>query len=104
MSKFAIVQIAGKQYKVSVGDVIEVDRLDIPETEKLTISEVLLVGDDKNVTVGTPLVAKASVTFEEVNHFKDDKIRVFKYKSKSRYRKTRGHRSALTQLKVAQIA
>jgi large subunit ribosomal protein L21 len=104
MSKFAIVQIAGKQYKVSEGDVLTVDRLDTPESEKLVVTDVLLVGDDKKVSVGIPLVEKSKVTFEVVSHPRDEKIRVFKYKSKSRYRKTHGHRSALTQLKVAQIA
>lgn len=104
MSKSAVVQIAGKQLVVHEGDTITIDRQAAEPAEKITISDVLLVADGDKVTVGTPVVAKATVVCQVVDHSKGEKIRVATYKAKSRYRKVRGHRQALTTLKVLSIA
>lgn len=100
---YAIIQLQGKQYKVSAADKLIIDRLETEEGETLTVSDVLLVADDKAVQVGTPTVAGASVTLKIEKHLKGDKIRVFKYKSKSRYRKTHGHRQYQTEVTVTAI-
>lgn len=100
---YAIIQIAGKQYKVSPKDEIIVDRQDVKEGEKVTTSDVLLVGDGDKVTVGTPLVDKASVVYSVKNHQRGEKIRVATYKSKSRYRRVKGHRQEQSVLTIEEI-
>lgn len=103
MSKYAVIQISGKQHKVMVGETIEIDSQDLEAGTSFTITDVLLIGDGDKITVGAPLVAKAKVVCNVVDHHKGDKIRVAKYKAKSRYRKVRGHRQALTSLEVTSI-
>ena len=101
---YAIIQIKGKQFKVSEGDTITTDRIaELTEGETITISDVLLIADEKTSTVGTPTVAGAEVKLEVLEHAKGEKILVFKFKSKSRYRKTNGHRQLQTYLKVVSI-
>lgn len=101
---YAVIQIAGKQFKVSEGDVITTDRITDKEVgEKIKVNDVLLVADEKSSTVGNPTVAGAEVTLEVVEHNKGKKIRVLKYKSKSKYRKTIGHRQHQSALKVVKI-
>lgn len=102
--KYAVIQVAGHQYKVTEGEVITVDRLESPENKPLVISDVLLVSDGSKIQVGAPLLEKAKVTCEVVSHQKDDKIRVATFKAKSRYRKVRGHRQAISVLRVTSIA
>ena len=102
-TSYAVIQLQGKQHKVSEGDQLVVDRLPDEVGKKLTITDVLFVSTGKKISIGTPLVAKTSVTLEVVDHKKGDKIRVSTYKSKSRYRRTYGHRQHLTELKVTKI-
>lgn len=101
--KYAVIQLQGKQYQVSVGETLTVDRLDVEVGQTLDIKDVLLMVDGENVTVGQPLVKDASVQLKVLEHGRGDKIRVFKYKSKSRYRRTLGHRQNLTNLEVIAI-
>lgn len=101
---YAIVQIQGKQYKVSSGDTITVDHMAQAVDSTITISDVLFVKTDKKTHVGTPMVPKAAVTAKVVAHEKGEKIRVATYKSKSRYRRVKGHRSLLSQLQITDIA
>jgi large subunit ribosomal protein L21 len=101
---YAVIQIVGKQFKVSEGDTITTDRIaDKAVGDKIKVSDVLLLADEKSSTVGTPTVPGAEVTLEVVEHAKGDKIRVFKYKAKSKYRKTQGHRQLQSYLKVVKI-
>lgn len=100
---YAIIQLQGKQYKVAAADKLIIDRLDTEEGQDLVISDVLLIADDTTTKVGTPTVAGASVTLKVERHLKGEKIRVFKYKSKSRYRKTHGHRQHQTEVTVTAI-
>ena len=100
---FAIVQTGGKQYRVSVGQIIEVDRLPVPVGDTVEIDRVLLVADDEKIKVGNPVVEGAKVIAEVVRESKGPKIRVFKYKPKTRYRKTIGHRQLLTLLAIKRI-
>jgi large subunit ribosomal protein L21 len=102
--KYAIIQIQGKQYLIHEGDSLDVDRLETEGKDSLVISDVLLTKNGEEVKVGQPLVAGASVTLKVIKELKGEKIRVFKYKSKSRYRKTRGHRQALTRVSVESIS
>lgn len=101
--KYAVIQTGGKQYKVSEGDTIAVERLTVKPEEKMVFDDVLLSVVEGNVQVGTPYVAGMSVTAEVLANMRGEKIRVSKFKAKARYRRTTGHRQELTQLKITQI-
>jgi large subunit ribosomal protein L21 len=100
---YAIIQLQGKQHRVSVGDQLTVDRLENDDNTKLIVTDVLLTNVDDKVTVGAPFVKNASVELQVIEKTKGEKIRVYKYKSKSRYRKTRGHRQAQTVVTVTAL-
>lgn len=104
MSKYAIIQLQGKQYRVEEGDEFVVDRLTAEVGSKLDVTDVLLVVDGEQRQIGQPIVPKAKVSLELVAHGRGEKIRVAKYKSKSRYRKVIGHRQNQSTVKVLQIA
>ena len=99
--KYAVIAISGTQYKVEENQTITVDKFD--PTIKST-DQVLLVVDDDKVKVGNPTVKGASVNFEVVRDFQGEKLRVSTFKAKSRYRKTRGFRAQLTDLKITKIS
>ncbi len=100
---YAIVKIGGKQYKVSVGDVVEVNRLAAEKDKKVKFDEVLLVSSDGKVKVGAPTVKGAKVTATVLENKKGEKIRISKFKSKVRYRRTSGFRPLLSLLKIDKI-
>jgi large subunit ribosomal protein L21 len=102
--KYAVIQLSGKQYKVAEGDQLTVNSLDAKEGEELKISDVLLTADGDKLQIGTPLVNKAVVTLKVMTHGKGDKIRVAKFRSKSRYRRVHGHRQHETVVQVTKIA
>ena len=101
---FAVVKTGGKQYKVASGDVIKVEKLDAEAGATVEIDQVLMVGDDANLTVGAPLVAGAYVAFEVLDQRKGPKITIFKKKRRKNHRRTRGHRQNLTVLRVTGIS
>lgn len=103
MNKYAIIQLAGKQFKVSEGETIIVEK-ELTEDKTLKVTDVLMVSDGKDVTVGTPTVEGASVSLEITDKGKGPKISVRTYRSKSRYRRHLGHRQPQTALKVVKIA
>lgn len=100
---FAVIKTGGKQYRVQVGDILNVEKLDLGEGKKVTFDDVLLIEDDKNVLIGTPVVAKAQVVGEVVENLKDKKVLVFKKKRRKQYRKMTGHRQMLTRVKIEKI-
>lgn len=100
---YAIIQIAGKQYKVTPKDTLVIDRQEQAVGETVTVTDVLARGEGEAIKIGTPLVAGAKVVLKVVEHDRAEKINVFKYKSKSRYRKSRGHRQHQTTLTVESI-
>lgn len=102
MSNWAIIRTGGKQYKVEEGETLAVEKLEGDNDAKITFDQVLALGGDK-VSVGTPLVDKAKVTAKIVETFKGDKIRVVKFKSKSKYTRTTGHRHQKTKVLIEKI-
>lgn len=100
---FAVVTIGGHQFKVSEGDEIYVNRLAKNEGDKVTFDEVLLVEKDGNTTVGSPVIASASVAATILEHTKADKVIVFKKKRRKGYRKKNGHRQYISKIKVDAI-
>ena len=101
--KYAVVRIQGKQHLVTAGQKLIVDRLPGKETDKVEFKEVLLTIDGDKVAVGQPLVKGAAVTAVITAQSRGEKIRVSKFKSKSRYRRVKGHRQFQTELKVVKI-
>jgi large subunit ribosomal protein L21 len=101
---YAIVRTGGKQYRVREGDRIAVERLDAAQGDEVTLEEVLLVGEEGSTTVGAPLVAGASVSARVDEQFRDRKVRIFKYKNKTRQRTHRGHRQQRTRLLITGIS
>lgn len=102
MQKYAVIQLAGKQFKVSEGDTIIVEK-HLQEDKNITVSDVLLVNDTDTIKIGTPTVESAKVDFEILTKDRGPKIHVRTYKSKSRYRRHLGHRQDQTVLKVTKI-
>ncbi len=101
---YAVVETGGKQYKVAPGDTLAVERLPAEAGATIELDRVLLVAGDEGVEVGRPLVAGARVVAEVVEQTKGDKIIVFRYKRKVRYRRKTGHRQRLTRLRIKEIA
>ena len=99
---YAIIETGGKQYKVSVGDTIQVEKLERAVGDKITFKP-LLVADGDKITAGAPYVENVSVTAEVTEHGKGDKIVVFTYKAKKNERKKQGHRQPFTAIKIVEI-
>jgi large subunit ribosomal protein L21 len=100
---FAVVEIAGKQFKVSPNETISVPSLNEKPGTKVKFDRVLLLGGDQTITVGHPLVAGASVQAEVVGDGREDKVIVFKKKKRKGYRLKRGHRQGYTDIKITAI-
>lgn len=106
MSTIAIIKTGGKQYKVKEGDTLKVEKLPTEEGKKVTFDQVLLVADSKTgeAKVGTPVVKGAKVEAIVVEQGRDKKVKVVKYKNKTRYNVVRGHRQHFTKVKVEKVA
>ncbi|EHI48273.1 ribosomal protein L21 [SAR116 cluster alpha proteobacterium HIMB100] len=100
---YAVVKTGGKQYRVAKDDTILVEKLDAEEGQKVTLSDVMLLGEGDNVTVGTPVVANASVEAQVVSQTRGPKIIIFRRKRRKNHRRTQGHRQDLTLLKITDI-
>lgn len=101
MVKQAVVKTGGKQYLVKENDTIVVDKVAAKAKEKISL-ETLLIFDDKGIELGKPALAK-KVEAEVLDHVKGDKIRVARFRAKSRYRRVKGFRSSLTKIKIIKI-
>ena len=97
---YLIIKLQGKQFKVTPGDTIIVDRMDGKVGDNITISDVLLSVNDDKVQVGTPTLTDVPVTAKIVEHLRGEKIRVATFKAKSRFRKVKGHRQDQTKLEI----
>ncbi|HOQ09337.1 MAG TPA: 50S ribosomal protein L21 [Syntrophomonadaceae bacterium] len=100
---YAIIQTGGKQYKVTEGSVLKVEKLNAQPGDRLTLDQVLMISDGDNVKVGNPVVPNAQVTAVVLEQGKEKKIVVFKYKRRKNYRRKQGHRQPYTKIKVEKI-
>ena len=103
----AVIKTGGKQYLVSSGDKIKVEKLEAEEGKEITLDEVLLCdkkGDGKSIEIGAPLVKNAEVKARVVKHGKGKKLIIFKYKPKKRYKRKVGHRQIFTEIKILSIS
>ncbi len=101
---YAIVEIAGQQFKVEKGQEIFVHSLDGKKGDKQEFDQVLLIDDKGKVKVGTPTVDKAKVSAKLIEHVQDDKVIVFKKKRRKGYQKSNGHRQQFTKIKIEGIS
>ena len=100
---FAVIKTGGKQYQVSEGDVVRVDKLEANVGDQVSLDQVLMVGEGAKVKIGAPTVKGSSVTGMVTRQFRDRKIIVFKFKRRKKYRNKNGHRQSLTELKITKI-
>ncbi len=100
---YAIIKTGGKQYSVSAGDVIDVDKLPVEEGASVELTDVLLLSQGETVTVGTPGIEGARVMGTVEQHGRGKKIVVFRFKSKTRQGKKTGHRQDFTRLRITDI-
>lgn len=100
---FAVVKTGGKQYRVRVGDQIDVERLPYAVGDQVTLNDVLMIEKDDQVLIGKPTVAGAAVVAKVIGEGKGEKVIHFDYRNKHRRRRTHGHRQLLTRLEIAEI-
>ena len=100
---YAIIATGCKQYKVAEGDVIRVEKLGVDAGQSVTFDQVLVVSNDAELKIGTPVVDGASVTATVVKEGKAKKVIVYKYKPKTGYHKKNGHRQLFTEVKIEKI-
>ena len=100
---YAIIQTGGKQYKVAKDDIVDVEKLDVEVGGKVEFKVIALSDKDKLV-VDADTLAKAKVTAEVVDQFKDEKVVIFKFKKRKGYKRLRGHRQNLTRVRITKIA
>lgn len=100
---FAVVKTGGKQYRVSLGDKIEVERLPYAVGEQVILNDVLMIEKDDQVLIGQPTVAGAAVIAKVIDEGQGEKVIHFDYRNKHRRRRTHGHRQLFTRLEIAEI-
>ena len=94
---------SGTQLRVKQGDILDVDRVKAEPGSSIVYEDVLLVEDGEEVSVGTPSVENASVSAEVLAHYRGKKVKVFKMRRRKKYRRTRGHRSELSKIRITGI-
>ncbi|MFK0573791.1 50S ribosomal protein L21 [Endozoicomonas sp.] len=101
---YAVIKTGGKQYRVTEGEFLKVEKLDTAAGESLDIIDVLLIANGEELTVGAPVIEGAKVTAEVVSHGRGPKIKIIKFKRRKHHRKQMGHRQWFTELKITSIA
>ena len=100
---YAVIKTGGKQYQVKEGDILKIEKLNVEEGSTVDFDEVLLVSNESGVKVGSPFVEGAKVSAVVLEHGKNRKIVVFKYKAKKGYSKKQGHRQPFTRVRINSI-
>ncbi len=103
MARFSVIETGGKQYKVSAGEKLRVEKLNAAEGESFSFDKVLLAVDGDVVEIGAPYIAGANVEAKILRQARDRKKIVFRYHSKTRYRKKKGHRQQFTEVQIEKI-
>lgn len=101
--QIAVIKTGGKQYLVSPGQKIKIEKLEVGEGERVVFDQVFLMADGEDVTIGMPYIEGASVDAKILTQSRSRKVIVFKYHSKTRYRKKKGHRQHFTEVKIQDI-
>jgi large subunit ribosomal protein L21 len=104
LAMYAVIKTGGKQYKVSAGEKLKVESIPADVGAQITLDQVLMVANGEAVTMGTPLVAGASVKATVVAHGRGEKVKIFKLRRRKHYRKTLGHRQNFTEIRIEDIS
>ncbi len=99
----AVIQTGGKQYHVSIGDILEIEQLTGEVGNEVKFDQVLLLADGEKVSVGTPIISGATVAAEIVEHGRQDKIEIIKFRRRKHHMKHQGHRQYFTKVKITDI-
>ena len=102
-NKLVVIKTGGKQYKVSEGDKIKIEKLPQKDGSAVSFSEVLLYSDEKGVTIGAPVIKDVKVAGKILEQGKADKVIIYKHKKRKRYTKKKGHRQQYTQVEITSI-
>jgi len=100
---YAVIKTGGKQYRVSEGETLKIDKLEVDSGKKVTFNEVLMIADGENVQVGSPLLEKASVEAKVISQGKGKKVNILKFKRRKHSMKRQGHRQLFTEIKIGKI-
>lgn len=103
MNKFSVIETGGKQYKVSAGQKIKIEKIKAEAGDNFVFDKVLLIVDGDKVEIGTPYIAGVAVGAKVAKQTRDKKKIVFRYHSKTRYRKTKGHRQPITEVEINKV-
>jgi large subunit ribosomal protein L21 len=101
---YAVIRTGGKQYKVAAGEKIKIEQIAADVGQEIVIDQVLAVGDGVGLTVGTPLVAGASVKATVLSQGRHDKVRIFKMRRRKHYQKRQGHRQNFTEIQISAVS
>ncbi len=101
---YAIVETGGKQFRVSKGDVIRVEKLAVAEGDSIALDQVMMLQSEAGTVIGNPYIDGASVNARVVENGKSKKVVIYKYKAKKNYRKKQGHRQPFTELEIVEIS
>jgi large subunit ribosomal protein L21 len=101
---YAVIRTGGKQYKVAAGEKIKIEQIAADVGQEIVIDQVLAVGDGADLTVGTPLVAGASVKATVLAQGRHDKVRIFKMRRRKHYQKRQGHRQNFTEIQISAVS
>jgi len=100
---YAVIKTGGKQYRVSEGETLKIEKLEVEPGKKVTFNEVLMIADGENVQVGSPLVDKASVEAKVISQGKGKKVNILKFKRRKQFMKKQGHRQLFTEIQIGNI-
>ena len=100
---YAVFKTGGKQYRVSEGETLKIEKLELEPGKKLTFNEVLMIADGENIQVGSPLVEKASVEAKVISQGKGKKVNILKFKRRKHSMKQQGHRQLFTEIQIGKI-
>ena len=100
---YAVIKTGGKQYRVSEGEILKIEKLEVKPGKKITFNEVLMIADGENVQVGSPLVDKACVEAKVISQGKGKKVNILKFKRRKHSMKQQGHRQLFTEIQIGKI-
>jgi LSU ribosomal protein L21P len=100
---YAVIKTGGKQYRVSAGDKLKIEKLEAEVGSEITFDQVLMVGDGADIKMGAPMLRGATVTATVLDQARGDKIKIFKMRRRKHYRKSQGHRQYFTEVQIGGI-
>ncbi|WP_041068853.1 50S ribosomal protein L21 [Candidatus Ishikawella capsulata] len=100
---YAIFENGGKQYIVSEGQAIRLEKINLPVGDKISFNKILLVSNDKDINIGTPIISGSVINGEIIAHGRKEKIKIIKFRRRKHYKKQQGHRQWFTDVKICSI-